>query len=107
MNADGQLFSWGRNLYGALGDGTLVHTSSPALVTGFRSPVLSFTAGGCFVCAITVFKEVQCIGGIGYASALLKLPNGSVMLNSTSAVTVAGFDASNPTKTASSISASH
>ena len=47
----GGLKCWGRNLYGAIGDGTLTDRAAPVNVSGLQSGVTDVSAGQDFTCA--------------------------------------------------------
>jgi len=51
IKTDGTLWTWGRNLFGALGDNTIIHRSSPVQVIGFATNWSSVACGYKFTAA--------------------------------------------------------
>ena len=58
---DGSVWCWGSNLYGQLGDGTIVDRSRPAAVLGI-SDVIQVTAGWAHTCALRKTGTIACWG---------------------------------------------
>ena len=48
----GELYIWGENSYGQLGDGALTHRASPTVVEGLIGPVTAVSLGGVHSAAI-------------------------------------------------------
>lgn len=82
---------WGRNWYGALGDGTTFDRAVPTAVVGLASGVVSVAAGNDHTCAVTSLGAVKCwgrndFGQVGDGStdnrlspvAVSGIPNGAV-----------------------------
>ena len=61
LEADGTVWCWGRNTYGALGDGTNIDRLSPVKVVGLP-PVVEIDLGSFFACARTAAGEIWCWG---------------------------------------------
>ena len=77
---------WGRNYYGAIGDGTLTDRTVPVNVTGLSSGVADVGAGGWHSCAILEAGGIRCWGENGYG----QLGNG-LTTDSTTPVSVSGI----------------
>jgi alpha-tubulin suppressor-like RCC1 family protein len=60
--ADGAVWCWGQNPYGALGDGSTRDSAAPRAVVGLREPVASLAAGQYHTCARTRSGAVKCWG---------------------------------------------
>ena len=64
-----QVFCWGKNVKGQLGDGTTEQRLVPTQITGFESRVLAISAGSSHTCAITpndkIWLSVVCWGSNG------------------------------------------
>ncbi|MBU1244018.1 hypothetical protein KKD52_15440 [Myxococcota bacterium] len=61
VNYSGQVYCWGRNTYGQLGDGTTTSRNIPTLVSGLTN-VSAVSAGGDFACAVLTTGELRCWG---------------------------------------------
>jgi alpha-tubulin suppressor-like RCC1 family protein len=59
----GDVWCWGDNSLGQLGDGTTTQTSIPVKVIGFTERVVSISAGVQHACALTTSGSVLCWGG--------------------------------------------
>ena len=77
---------WGRNYYGAIGDGFTTDRTTPVDVSGLTSGVAIVSAGGWHSCAILEAGGVRCWGANGYG----QLGNGS-LVNSATPVSVSGI----------------
>jgi alpha-tubulin suppressor-like RCC1 family protein len=53
---------WGRNLYGALGDGTTTQRSTPVAVSTLSSGVMAITTGDWHSCALLGAGTIRCWG---------------------------------------------
>jgi alpha-tubulin suppressor-like RCC1 family protein len=62
LTTGGGVLCWGRNEWGAVGDGTTDGASEPVGVAGLDSGVLSVVAGGDATCALTVDSSMLCWG---------------------------------------------
>lgn len=66
LTDNGQVYCWGRNSYGQLGDGLTTNSSLPVLVkNGERDPndwFIDLSLGGLFSCALTKTNKVYCWG---------------------------------------------
>lgn len=61
QTAEGELWCWGENTYGQLGDGSTTRRTTPVLVSGVINPV-KVHAGGETTCAITDDHQLLCWG---------------------------------------------
>ncbi len=66
--AAGQVFCWGQNDYGQLGDGTTLARSAPVAVTGLSGVVTDIVSGERTSCAL-VGSSASCWGGNDYGQA--------------------------------------
>lgn len=63
LRADGDVFCWGENTYGELGDGTTnASPVVPVQVVGLPSPAIAIAAGSFSTCAITELDGLWCWG---------------------------------------------
>ena len=62
LRNSGAVWCWGRNLGGALGNGSSTGESEPGPVVGLNSGVISISAGGDHSCAVHQFGYVMCWG---------------------------------------------
>jgi hypothetical protein len=60
VDVQGQVYCWGSNQNGQLGDGTQTHRSTPGLVPG--GPYEGVAPGGEHTCAITTDDRLRCWG---------------------------------------------
>ncbi|MEE2677553.1 MAG: chromosome condensation regulator RCC1 [Myxococcota bacterium] len=58
----GDLYCWGRNTEGQLGNGSTVSSSTPVAVVGLGGPVESFSTGRQHACAVLVGGTLKCWG---------------------------------------------
>lgn len=65
MNGFGELYCWGSNLYGQLGDGTTEYRYRPVAVSGLATSTYAAVGGLGLSCAVTSSGAVMCWGG-GY-----------------------------------------
>jgi alpha-tubulin suppressor-like RCC1 family protein len=101
LSSDGQIYSWGDNTYGQLGDNKTYTTFRllPALVLGLSDMIVGITGGDSHSCALTVYGNVYCWGlntygqlGDGtYVSRLL--PKAVIGLNN---ITIVKISSSRP-----------
>lgn len=68
VTAAGDVWCWGANGAGQLGDGTTMDRSAPVRVAGLESPIVSLATGAAHTCALSVEGEVWCWGGNIYGS---------------------------------------
>jgi hypothetical protein len=66
VTSGGGLKCWGRNLYGQLGDGTTVHKTTPAAVSGLSSGVAAVAVGDYHTCAVISGGGLECWGWNAY-----------------------------------------
>jgi alpha-tubulin suppressor-like RCC1 family protein len=78
---------WGNNLYGSLGDGTIVERHTPVDVVGLSANVISVGGGWGHSCALLRWGEVRCWGSNGYG----QIGDGTSRTRYTP-VTVSGLD---------------
>lgn len=64
LKTSGQLFCWGSNQYGQLGDGSHTAQTAPVLVNALAANIIALTAGGSHTCALAQVGggTVQCWG---------------------------------------------
>ena len=89
QTSTGELYCWGENTNGQLGNGTTVSASSPVPVAGLGGPIESFSAGNDHVCALLTNGTAQCWG----ANSSAQLGDGTIV-SRTVPTAVAGFPAS-------------
>ncbi|MCL4826738.1 MAG: hypothetical protein KJZ95_05180 [Caldilinea sp.] len=68
LTADGAVYCWGRNQVGQLGNGTVAHSSVPALVSGLdgvQAQVQAIASGEFQTCALLADGSVRCWGQNG------------------------------------------
>jgi len=63
LTTEGGVKCWGRNEFGALGDGSKSNSIMPRQVLGLESGVVAVSAGAYHTCAVTVKGEAKCWGG--------------------------------------------
>jgi alpha-tubulin suppressor-like RCC1 family protein len=66
LTGAGAVWCWGWNLWGQLGDGTLVESHVPIPVKGLSSGVSTLAAGGASTCAILTSGGMKCWGDNQY-----------------------------------------
>lgn len=86
LTSAGEVWCWGRNDYGELGDGTTTQRETPVQVAGLASAATTIAAGGLHTCALTATKTLQCWGYDGYG----ELGDGTTT-NSSTPVSVTGL----------------
>ncbi|HLA07705.1 MAG TPA: hypothetical protein VJ022_09700, partial [Anaerolineales bacterium] len=59
----GEVWCWGANDYGQLGNGTTTNRSIPEKVDGLTGEITAITAGASHACALNTSGGVQCWGG--------------------------------------------
>ena len=62
LTAIGDVYCWGVNMQGQLGDGTFINREIPTRVIGIRSPAIAISSGLYTTCVITSDKRVSCWG---------------------------------------------
>jgi len=82
LSVSGEVFCWGSNSYGQLGDGTNISSSTPRLVVGLDQ-ASRIDAGTWFTCAQTTSGEIECwgdnsFGQLGDGSSSSRLTPGPV-----------------------------
>lgn len=94
-SAEGEVYCWGNNATGNLGDGTAASVRPLAKrVTGFDAPVSQVSAGADHTCALTTLGDVWCWGG-NLAGQLGGIPSDLGLVRRTPAK-VTYFQAENP-----------
>ena len=63
----GELWCWGSNQFGQLGDGTTMGKYVPTEVTGFGASVVAVSAGSDHTCAVTEAGQLWCWGKNDYS----------------------------------------
>jgi alpha-tubulin suppressor-like RCC1 family protein len=86
LMAGGDVFCWGRNTSGQLGNGTTKNSSVPVQASGLSLGVVEIAAGGAHTCAVTAEGGVLCWG----AGSFGQLGNGALKGSSTP-VSVSGL----------------
>jgi alpha-tubulin suppressor-like RCC1 family protein len=62
LSVAGDVWCWGDNRSGQIGDGTTIQTSIPVRVIGLSNPVVSISVGAQHACALTADGSVLCWG---------------------------------------------
>ena len=62
LTSAGELWCWGLNTFGQLGDGTTTSRSTPVVVSGFDGAVVAVAAGWGHTCALTSSSALWCWG---------------------------------------------
>jgi alpha-tubulin suppressor-like RCC1 family protein len=62
LDSTGEVFCWGGNGYGQLGNGTFFNSTVPVKVDGLSAPAAAITAGDFHTCARLATGVVQCWG---------------------------------------------
>ena len=86
LTASGEVWCWGNNASGQLGDGTFTSRSTPVKVSGFTAPVAKLSVGMYHNCAVTNAGAAYCWGYGGFGQI-----GGGVTGYSTTPVQVLGF----------------
>jgi alpha-tubulin suppressor-like RCC1 family protein len=66
LKGRGDVYCWGLNANGELGDGSTTNSNVPQLVSGLPGPAVSVTAGGLHACALLASGSVYCWGNNGH-----------------------------------------
>ena len=62
LTSENEVFCWGDNSHGQLGDGTTDNSHVPLLVDGLEGRITAISAGAQFTCALNSAKDVFCWG---------------------------------------------
>ena len=62
-NVENQVYCWGNNRDGQLGDGTTIDQMTPVAVQGINGQVVQLSAGASHSCALTIDQALYCWGG--------------------------------------------
>jgi alpha-tubulin suppressor-like RCC1 family protein len=62
LHGSGEVWCWGDNVYGQLGDGTRIDSPAPVAVTGLSTPAVALGAGEFHTCALMIGGGVECWG---------------------------------------------
>ena len=66
LTSDGEVYCWGLNSSGQLGDGTTSNENKPVKVENLDRKIVSITAGAEFTCAVDTADVVKCWGNNTY-----------------------------------------
>jgi cysteine-rich repeat protein len=73
IDSGGDLWCWGDNSSGQIGNGSVVDVTSPTKLTGLITPILDVTVGPNNTCALLAQGEVAC-WGTGWGNVPLLIP---------------------------------
>ncbi|MCE7981366.1 MAG: RCC1 repeat-containing protein [Caldilinea sp. CFX5] len=65
LTTNGEIFCWGGNFSGPLGDGTTINRNTPVAVQGINGGIAAIHAGGGHTCALTTVGSILCWGANG------------------------------------------
>ena len=69
IDNENQLWCWGYNNLGQIGDGTVTSRSIPTRVSGFSEGILQVSTGSSHTCALTVQRDAYCWGENSYGQS--------------------------------------
>jgi alpha-tubulin suppressor-like RCC1 family protein len=87
VRKNGQVYCWGYNAYGQLGDGTTSNRAIPTLVSGGFTDWIEVSSGGFHTCARRINGQLYCWGYNNYG----QLGNGTLTNQTVPALVAGGF----------------
>jgi alpha-tubulin suppressor-like RCC1 family protein len=88
LTAGNEVFCWGLNYSGQLGDGTTTNSNIPVKVKGLEGTIVSISAGENFTCAVNIANKTMCWGNNSGG----QFKNGNTFSTSTPVVANLGSD---------------
>jgi alpha-tubulin suppressor-like RCC1 family protein len=88
LTSGNEVFCWGLNYSGQLGDGTITNSNIPVKVKGLEGTIISISAGENFTCAVNAANKTMCWGNNSGG----QFKNGNTFSTSTPVVANLGSD---------------